>query len=242
MNTQLIAHRGASRDAPENTRAAFLRAVEVGSTMIELDVQLTADDRLVVIHDQRIDRTANSTGAVRDLTVAELRQFSYDSSLPGVYPSEDVGILELREAVDFMVEHNLDLNVETKEHGAAAERVNDLVAATLRDAGWSERTLVSSINHAASAAMKAQHPEIRTAIAFVERFVDLTDYARSCGADVLHPHYGLVDAEFVERARDGGFGINAWTVDEPDDVRRLIALGIDGVMTNRPDLLSDGVA
>jgi glycerophosphoryl diester phosphodiesterase len=170
------------------------------------------------------------------MTLAEVRTHRFDRTHPGRDRADDVGILEFREAVDFMVSHDLDLNVETKEHGPNAPLVNDLVAAALRDAGWSERTLVSSINHAAMAAMKQQHPHLRTAIAFVERFADLPDYAATCGADVLHPHHRLVDEEFVARARAAGLGINVWTVDDEQEGRRLLALDIDGMMTNRPEM------
>ena len=237
MTSFLMAHRGASVAAPENTLAAFRSAVALGAPMIELDVQLTADGRLVVLHDATLDRTSDGRGAVAQLTLAEVRRYRFDRSHPGQYELEDVGVLEFGEAVDFMVGHDLDLNVETKEHGPAAAEVNDLVAAILREAGWTERTLVSSLNHSAMAAMKAQHPDLRTAIAFVERFDDLIGYARGCRADVLHPHHSLVDEEFVARARAAGFGINVWTVDDPVEARRVMALDIDGMMTNRPDLL-----
>lgn len=240
MTSVLMAHRGASQEAPENTLAAFTRAAELGARMIELDVQITADDKLVVLHDPRIDRTSDGVGMVRELRLDELRNYRYDRSHPAAFPADAVGVLEFREAVEFMIVHDLDLNVETKEHGPLAETVNDLVAATLRETGWAERTLVSSINHAAMAAMKRQHPELRTAIAFVERFADLVGYARGCGADVLHPHHALVDEEFVSRAREAGLGINAWTVDDPVEAARILALGIDGLMTNSSAILAGG--
>lgn len=238
MSGMLMAHRGASAAAPENTLAAFRLAVELGAPMIELDVQLTVDGNLVVLHDATIDRTSDGTGAVADLTLTELRRHRFDRLRPHAHPDEEVRIMEFSEAVDFMVRHDISLNVETKEYGPDAAGVNDLVWQALRDAGWVERTLVSSINHAAMASMKRQHPELRTAIAFMERFDDLTAYARGCRADVLHPYHRLVDEAFVARARDGEFGVNVWTVDDPVEARRVLALDIDGMMTNRPDLLN----
>ena len=239
MTPVLIAHRGASHDAPEHTLAAFRRAVDLGARMIELDVQLTADEQLAVLHDPRLERTSDGHGAVRDWTLEQLRGFRYDRSHPGRFAEEEVALLDFREAVDFMVAHDLDLNVETKEHGPLAGLVNELVAATIAEAGWTDRTLASSVNHQAMALMAEWHPELRTAIAFIERFVDLPDYARACGADVLHPHHGLVDADFVAAARAAGLGINVWTVDDPAEAQRLLALDIDGLMTNRPDLLKE---
>ena len=232
----LMAHRGASKAAPENTRAAFELAVAQGARTIELDVHLTADERLVVIHDATIDRTSDGTGAVSEMTLADLRAFRYDRTHPGAFAAEAVGILEFADAVAFMVEHDLDLNVETKSFGADAARVNDLVAATVEDAGWMPRTLVSSINHGAVAAFAVDHPDALTAIAFVERFVDVVDYARRCGARVLHPHHRLVDEEFVARAHAAGLRVNAWTVDDEHEAARILALGVDGLMTNRPDM------
>lgn len=238
MTPVLMAHRGASGLAPENTLAAFRMALDLGSPMIELDVQLTADRHLVVLHDATIDRTSDGVGAVGELTLAELRGHRFDRLRPGEFAADEVGILELSEVLAFAVQRDIALNVETKEHGPAADLVNELVWEALREASWVDRTLVSSINHAAMAAMKSRHPEVRTAIAFVERFDDLTAYAHGCGADVLHPYHALVDEEFVARAREGGFGINVWTVDDPVLARRLLALDIDGLMTNRLDLMT----
>jgi glycerophosphoryl diester phosphodiesterase len=236
--TALIAHRGASAYAPENTLAAFRLALELGAPMIELDVALTADERLVVIHDGTVDRTSDGTGEVGDLTLAELRALDYSKGHEGTFPLEETRILELAEIVEFCRANDLDLNVETKEYGGKAARANDLVIDTLRNGGWSERTLVSSVNHRAMADFAARETGIRSAIAFVERFDDLVAYARTCRADVLHPHHLLIDERFVDEARAAGLGINAWTVDDPDEAQRLIALGIDGVMTNRADLWS----
>lgn len=232
----LIAHRGASAAAPENTRAAFALALAQGARTIELDVHLTADQRLVVIHDATIDRTSDGTGAVSQMTLADLRAFRYDRIHPGAFAPGEVGILEFADAVSFMVEHDLDLNVETKSFGDDAERVNDLVAATVREAGWMPRTLVSSVNHRAVAAFAADHPDALTAIAFVERFVDVVAYARRCGARVLHPHHRLLDEAFVEQAHAAGLRVNAWTVDDEEEASRILALGVDGLMTNRPDM------
>jgi glycerophosphoryl diester phosphodiesterase len=236
MTVRTIAHRGASAYAPENTMSAFVLAHEMGATAIELDVELTADEQLVVIHDSRIDRTSNGTGRVADMTLAELREYDYSRTVPGSARGDGTRIPTLHEVLEFAAGRGMFVNIETKDHSERALRVNDRVAEAVHTSGRVDNTLISSINHAAMAAMKVAHPEFRTAIAFIERFADLAGYASACGADVVHPYYAHVDEEFVRVARAAGLGINVWTVDDDSTADRMRALDIDGLMTNRPDV------
>ena len=236
MSPRIIAHRGASVAAPENTFAAFELAVELGATSLELDVDVTRDGHLVVLHDSRVNRTSNGVGHVRDFRLEELRALRFDRGFEGRFPEGATRIPTLAEVLDFAVERGLWVNVETKDYSDDWAAVNELVGTAIRSRDLAEQTLVSSINHRAMAGLSRTHPELPTAIAFLETFVDVPAYAARCGAQVLHPHFSLVEASFVERAHAAGLGVNAWTVDDEATATRLLATGIDGLMTNRPDI------
>ncbi|UQZ36818.1 hypothetical protein C2I18_26785 [Paenibacillus sp. PK3_47] len=247
MNHSIIlAHRGASAYAPENTLAAFELGRQMGAGGIELDVQLTRDGKLVVIHDHTIDRTSDGTGRVADMTLEELRRYDYSYSFKDKYGTEGSRIPELHEIMQFAMEHNLFINIETKDYANPYGEVNRLTAELVRASGYAGHTLISSINHHAMAMLKREYPEIKTAIAFLESFYRLEAYAESCQVDVLHPYYLGVDESFMEQAVRNGWEVNPWTVDDEEEMKRLQQLGVTRIMTNRPDaaarsLLSVGV-
>ncbi|MBW4081324.1 glycerophosphodiester phosphodiesterase family protein [Paenibacillus sp. S150] len=234
--TQILAHRGASAYAPENTMAAFGLARDMGAEGIELDVQLTRDGKLVVIHDLSIDRTSNGTGLVGGLTLEELRQHDFSYTFGGKYGNDGSRLPELGEVMEFAMHHGLYLNIETKDYSRPYGEVNMRTAELVRRYGYAENTLISSINHNAVALLKRDYPEIRTAIAFMESFYRLEEYAANCRADVLHPYYLGVDEDFMELANRSRFEVNPWTVDDEAEIIRLRNLGVTRIMTNKPDL------
>jgi len=257
-NTRILAHRGASAYAPENTMAAFELARQMGAGGIELDVQLTKDGKIVVIHDLTIDRTSNGKGVVSEMTLEELRQYDYSKALenfdayasPLNYlgtggfnysPNDSFGemgsrIPELKDVLLFAKGHQLYINIETKDYTNPYGQVNRLTAELIRECDYVEHTLVSSINHTAMARLKQEFPEIRTGVAFLESIYNMEDYAKQCGVTALHPYYLMVDEAFMAMAQRNGFEVNPWTVDDDDAIKRLMDLGVTRVMTNRPDL------
>lgn len=247
MNHSIIlAHRGASAYAPENTLAAFELGRQMGAGGIELDVQLTKDGKLVVIHDHTIDRTSNGKGRIADMTLEELRMYDFSYSFKDKYGAEGSRIPELKDIMQYAMEHDLFINIETKDYANPYGEVNRLTAELVRASGYGEQTLISSINHNAMAMLKREYPEIETAIAFLESFYRLEEYAESCRVDVLHPYYLGVNESFMEQANRNGWGVNPWTVDDEAEMKRLQKLGVTRIMTNRPDvaakaLLSAGV-
>ncbi|MBH0098456.1 hypothetical protein I6E68_04785 [Salinibacterium sp. NSLL150] len=236
IDSRIIAHRGASSYAPENTLAAFELAAEMGATKIELDVDVTSDGHLVVLHDPRVDRTSDGMGWARDFTLAELRVLNFDRGFEGQFARAVTRIPTLSEVLSFAAERGVWVNIETKDFTNSWGAVNDLVAAEVRAHDGVDSTLISSINHRAIAGFARSYPEFTTAIAFVETFADLPGYARRCGANVLHPHFSLINERFVAEAREHGLGINAWTVDDDAAADRILEFDIDGLMSNRPDV------
>jgi len=233
---RIIAHRGASSYAPENTLAAFKLAADMGATRIELDVDVTRDGQLVVMHDPRVDRTTDGVGWVRDFTLAELRELNADRGWEGQFSRSETRVPTLSEVLDVACERSLWVNIETKDFTSSWGAVNDLVAAEVLAHDWVDATLISSINHRAVAGFVRAYPQFSTAIAFIETIADLPGYARRCGASVLHPHFSLINQQFVAEAREHGLGINAWTVDDDAAADRILEFDLDALMSNRPDV------
>lgn len=234
-----FAHRGASYDAPENTLAAFRLALEMGADGVELDVQASRDGEAVVIHDFTVDATTDGQGAVKNKTLIELKELDAGSWFDARFASERIPTLE-----EVMVEvgHQLLLNIELKARGFGSAGLVAEVVRLIEDHNLVHRVIVSSFNPLALRRVKRLNPRINTGLLY---FFDLPGHlARSLliflgHPDALHPEKGLINREYVAWAKDRGYRVNTWTVDDPAEMERLIALGVDGIITNRPDVLKE---
>lgn len=227
----VIAHRGYSSKAPENTMPAFELAIEVGSGGIELDVHLTKDGEVVVIHDPTLQRTTNGNGAVADFTMEELKAFDAGSWFAPEF--KGTRLPTLREVLDLIKDHNILLNVETKT-ALGFEHLNDKVAPLLDEYSMWEKTVISSFNHYALVHMKAIRPQARTGILYTCALVDPWVYAGSIGASALHPNHLTIIPELVQAAQQHGMMVNVWTVDEAIDIERVKLAKVDSIITNVP--------
>ena len=225
----IIGHRGASADAPENTLAAFALALEQGADGVELDVQLCADGVPVVMHDDTVDRTCDGAGRVSDLTLAELQLLSIAGDHP-IPTLDDVFALLGRRAL-----YNVELKALGLSDGGLAAAVARVIAAH----NVADRVLISSFSpftvHAAQRAMPAGVP---VALLRERRATRLAHAFLRAAAD--HPYYGLVDEALMAWARRRGLRVNVWTLDDPAEARRLIRLGVQGIITNRPGEMKKG--
>lgn len=233
MTTQkaplVIAHRGASGSAPENTMAAFQRAVAAKADMIELDVQRTKDGQVVVIHDHTLKRTTNGTGEVRQYTLEELRQFDAGSWYGAEFAGERIPTLaEVLRAI----KGKCGINIEIKNLPYRDPGVESAVLAVLRETEFPlDQVIISSFDHRCLVRVAELEPNVRVAALFAHNPASLA----GIDTPVLHPYYPVVDAEFMSWAK--GRMVNVWTVDAPEKWQALIALGVDGIITNHPDRL-----
>jgi glycerophosphoryl diester phosphodiesterase len=230
----VLAHRGYSSRAPENTMAAFRLALEAGADGLELDVQLTRDGEAVVIHDFTLDRTTDGSGFVAQYTLAELRQFDAGGWFAPEFAGESIPTLA--EVCELVKEWKVLLNVELKA-GLGFETLNERLIDILIQYGIEEHTIVSSFNHYALAHLKQLRPEIRTGILYNAALVNPWVYAQSIGASAVHPYYLGVIPEIVQGAQRNGMMVNTWTVNEPADIQRTIAAQVDSIITDKPGLV-----
>jgi len=232
--TTVWAHRGASAKAPENTLAAFRLAHELGADGVELDVQLTTDGQVVVIHDETLDRTTTGRGPVGTRTLREIKTLDASNDLRG-YQGETVPTLE--EVLALVGPTGMSINIELKN---SVEPYPGLEAAVLRivnAAGIADRVIYSSFNHISATQLARSSQPSRVGLLFSDVLAEPWDYAQRLDMAALHPHWKYVQfvPETIERCHALGLAIHVWTVDSPDMVRRLADLGADAVITNRPD-------
>ncbi len=227
-----IAHRGASGRAPENTHAAFAAALALGAEAIELDVQLTADGELVVIHDETLDRTTDGRGPVGDRTFGELAGLDAGTWFAPEYHGERIPRLA---DVLAQVRDRVTLNVEIKsarDLGVVEAKLAALVAAE-RATEW---VVFSSFHHAAVRTMRAVAPWARLGVLCDEDpRTHALALAGEVGAELVIPGRRWVDARVVEEAHVRGYDVWVWTVNEPGEMRRLIALGVDAIFSDFPE-------
>lgn len=235
MYTKVWAHRGASADAPENTLEAFRLAAELGADGVELDVHLTADGEVVVIHDDTIDRTSNGSGAVSSMTFAELRQFDYSNNMRGY---KGCKIPTLREVYELLAPTGLHVNVELKAGALPEPELIEQLAQLEAEFGMEDRIIYSSFNHYSLLMLKEQLPHAKTAILYMTALAYPWKYAASLGCAALHPMMpNLMIPDYVAETHALGMITNVWTVDRPDDIKRMLALGADGIITNEPAMV-----
>lgn len=231
--TKVFAHRGASGYAPENTLEAFALAEEQGAQGIELDVQLTKDGEVVVIHDETIDRVSSGKGAVRDYTLEELRRFSFHNHKKEY---EGVQIPALREVLEQVKPGGMEVNIELKTgiywYPGLEEKTVELVKA----AGMENRVIYSSFNHYSVQKILELDAEAETAYLYSDVLLNVENYAKNTGVCGLHPAvYHLKMADFLESYRRSGLKVRVWTVNDEVDMRQFIEKDLEAVITNYPD-------
>ncbi len=229
--TLIYGHRGASADAPENTLRAFALAAEQQADGVELDVQLTRDGRLVVFHDETLERVTGEMGRLCDRTWEELRRLPI--RLPGALPED--GIPLLSEVMTLLHDRGLQVNIELKNSVILYDRLEERCLETVARAGMEKRTLYSSFNHVSMVRLKRLSPSARCGLLYDCTMVEPWRYAAGLGMDALHPHYSeLQQAGEVPAAHAVGLEVNPWTVNGTEALGQIIRLGADRIITNEP--------
>jgi glycerophosphoryl diester phosphodiesterase len=230
-----IAHRGASGHAPENTFAAFRKALAMGAGFIETDLQLSRDARLVAIHDATVNRTTNGQGAVHDLTLAELRRLDAGSWFGSEFAGERIPTIE--EILDFAKKHDMVFYLELKPSGSWGGE-HALISA-LRESGEIARTVVISFDPPILANVRKIEPTVMTGLLFDGQISDPLAKAVEIGARQLAVRGSLVTPRLLKEARQRDLQVVCWTVNHPAHMRLLVEAGVDGIISDYPDRLLD---
>jgi glycerophosphoryl diester phosphodiesterase len=241
----VIAHRGDSAHRPENTLASFASALEVGATIVELDVQLTADGEVIVIHDATLDRTTSGRGDVRELSLAQVREVS--AGFPGRFGeawagervptlAEVLGLLRGRARV--MIEIKTESVTDAAEDGIAARTVGIVRRLELAD-----RVAIISFDQRALRQLRVLAPEITRGHLFGRTTPqEVLAQAADAGCSLVMPHKSQLSDELAASVRARGLTLATWVVDEPNELKRLARFGLYGVGSNRPGVLLEAIA
>lgn len=236
MNRVLnIAHRGFSGKYPENTKIAFAKALTEGyCDGIEVDVHMTKDNKIVIIHDNRLDRTTTGTGYIKDYTLDELLEFDAGIKYDEKYKGEK--ILCIKEALELATQYNVKLYIEIKDREADYEAIEEEVLDRVKKTGAEEKVILSSYNVETLKRIKEIAPTIQTALLSEDINWDIRGYRY---ADSLSCDYTKITKEAVDAIHSIGRKVTAWVVDNKEDMTKIKALGVDAVITNHPDEFSD---
>lgn len=233
-----FAHRGFSGKYPENTLLAFKMACETpGCYGIELDVQLTKDGECVIIHDEELDRTChNGTGFIKDYTYEEIKNFDVSFIYAEQYGPQ--GIPTLSEYFELVKNYDIVTNIELKtgvfEYPGIEQKVWDIIKAY----NMEEKVIISSFNHFTVKRMKEIAPEVKCGLLTESWMFDAGKYTKAANMECFHPCWNSLNEESVAEIKANGIEINTWTVNEEEDIRLMVSLGIDGIIGNYPDRIS----
>jgi glycerophosphoryl diester phosphodiesterase len=237
-----IAHRGASAAAPANTLAAFQKAAELGADGVEFDVHLSADGVPVVIHDFTVDATTDGNGRVADLTLAQLKQLDAGAIFDPSFAGEPIPTLE--EVLEALGTRLL-FNIELKTTSLGDNGLEKAVIAQVERHGLGDDVLLSSFNPFSLQRAKRIAPHIAVGLLYSAGLpmpLRRAWLAFLAPHEARHPKHTMVDASYMAWARRRGYRVNTWTVNDPDEMRRLIGLGVDGIVTDVPDVLRSALA
>ncbi|MGA9723467.1 MAG: glycerophosphodiester phosphodiesterase family protein [Candidatus Binatus sp.] len=230
-----IAHRGASGTFPENTLSAFRAAIDAGAVMCELDVQLSRDGAVVVIHDETVDRTTDGKGKVAQLTLEELKRLDAGAKFKGTIKAGALKVAERIPTLDevfAVTSGKCALNIELKAGGLEHQ-----VAQIMQARNALSDSIVSSFNWGYLKNIQQLNFNIRIGLLAEEKPVDLMKSAAVMRAHAINPRWDMVTADLCNAAHEHGLKVYTWTVDADARMRALVECGVDGIMTNYPERL-----
>jgi glycerophosphoryl diester phosphodiesterase len=240
----IIAHRGDSTARPENTLASCRQALAVGVDIVEVDIQLTADGQVVVLHDVTVNRTTDGVGSVREMTLASLKKLSagFPTKFDTVYKDEKVPTLG--EVLD-VVRGRAKLMIEIKRESVAAgedEGIEVRAIAEVQKRRMDKDVMLISFERRALARCQKLAPEIRRGhIFYREEVPAMLAAAKEVGSDLVMPEKGTLSEPLRDAARAAGVKIATWVVDDPAELRALSHFDLYGVGSNCPGVLLDAL-
>lgn len=232
MISLVIAHRGASGEAPENTMAAFERAIEMKVDLIELDIHFSKDGEIMVIHDETVDRTTDGRGAIAEMTRNEVQALDAGSWFSPRFEGERVPTLS--EVIELVKPTPVNLLIEIKQGRGLPHGFEKRLIQAIQEHNILSRVIVQSFNHAAVRKVKEENPSIATGALIDYRSPDPISEVKAAGAETLALKSSLVTREVIEKAHRNGLRVFVWTVNKLARIRKMLTLGVDGVITDYP--------
>ncbi|MEH7463205.1 glycerophosphodiester phosphodiesterase [Bacillus thuringiensis] len=231
--TLIFGHRGAAGTYPENTMVSFRAAEKFGADGIELDVQFTKDNRIVVIHDETVNRTTNGKGAVRNYLYADLRALDASYTFYEKVGVQHIPLLE--EVLEWLKTNNLILNIEFKNNKIVYPGLEEEVITLIRKYSMEERTILSSFNHYSMKKCHMMAPDIETAILYKEGLHSPWAYVKKMGASAIHPNYRYISDGIVELTMEKGVFVRPYTINDEETIRKFLKMNVTAIITDYPE-------
>lgn len=231
-----IAHRGFSGFYPENTMLSFKKAIEVGADGIETDLQMTRDGVIVICHDEKIDRTTNGRGLISEYTYNELLSFDAGIKCGREFAGEKIPTLD--EFLDYVKDKDILINMELKNSIISYYGLEKKVLDKIYEYKLQKKVILSSFNHYSMVKVKKYDESIKTGLLCAATLYNAGKYAKAVHADALHLFFSSVmEKEMAAEIKNEGIMINTYTVNEIEYMKKIIGLGVNGIITNYPDKL-----
>ncbi len=228
--TKILGHRGAMGSAPENTRSSFIEAVEQGADGVEFDVQMTKDDKLVVIHDQTVDRTTDGSGQIKDFTLNEIKKLSILEEEKNTGKKK---ILTLEETLEIVGELSL-INIEIKNGPILYPGIEEKIINRVREFGIADKVIVSSFNHYSVYTAKEIAPDIKAGVLLMSGLYKPCEFERKVGVEAVHPYYLSINPETIKECQKKGIEVNIFGVNEEHMLKKFIDLEVNLIITDYP--------
>lgn len=230
-----VAHRGLAGLYPENTMIAFEKCLEYNPEAIEMDVQMTKDGELVVFHDEEVSRCTGAKGWVKDMTLAEMRELDPSNG----FDIHDQKVPTLDEYFDLVQDKDLVTFVELKNSFITYDGMEEKVLECIDRHNLREKVIIYSANHYSVMKFKAMAPDIEICFPFDNWIFDYGEYCEKRNVTITIPYHFALTQEIMDDFHKHSVKVYPWTVDEPEEMRRMLDMGADGMLTNRVDLLTE---
>lgn len=231
---KIWAHRGASQYAPENTMEAFELAIQQGADGIETDVHLTKDNQLVIMHDEKIDRTTNGKGYIQDYTYEELKAFNANYQ-HGDYPFCHIPLLA--ELLELVKKTGIYLNIELKTDVIFYPDIEKKVLTLVKEYDLLPQVIFSSFNHYSLMKLRELDPTVKIGLLYMEGLYQPWHYAKALKANALHPYYPCCELDdYIKNAHANQIYVHPWTVNDQETILKLKVANVDAIITNDPIL------
>lgn len=234
--TLIFAHRGSAGTHPENTMESFIAAEKSGADGIELDVHLSKDGEIVVIHDETVDRTTNGKGFVNQLLLKELKELNASYKFNTFQSFIKVPrIPTLKEIFEWMRGNNLQCNIELKNGKIIYPLLEEKVIQLIRDYQYEKRIIISSFNHYSLIHCYRLDPEIETAPLYSDGLYMPWVYTRAINAKGMHPNIKVTPDMIIKGAMDEGIAVRPYTINKDKEIERLISIQCSAIITDYPE-------
>lgn len=231
---KIIAHRGASSYAPENTLPAFEKAIKQEADAIELDVRLTKDNVPVVCHDATINRTSNGKGYIHQLTVDELKKFDFGCKFSNKF--KHVKIPTLEEVLTLLQDYPITLHIEIKNGPIIPKNLERKILELIYRYDFENRVVYSSFDHVSLQRLSKLDPQAKIGLLFHINLINLFQYVDQTGLNIhsIHPNHFYVTEEMISEAKERNIDVNIYTVNNKKMAQTYKKMGVDGLITNDP--------